>query len=162
MVDLPFGQEGGKLLPDGLDEVWWERGHGRTPSSGSLENSPHDRAACARLSSRLIVSLSAQGLSRQPVEKVVVGPVGSPEPHPNTWTSTPKHCNGGVFESLKDARNGPRGVFQQAAGFSEVRKVRWLREKAQPPMLGNSGKTGLRTRRGPDALAPGRRRRRGR
>src|SRR5215213_6798654 len=63
MVDLPFGQEGGKLLPDGLDEVWWERGHGRTPSSGSLENSPHDRAACARLSSRLIVSLSAQGLS---------------------------------------------------------------------------------------------------
>src|SRR5829696_8784369 len=64
MVDLPFGQEGGKLLPDGLDEVWWERGHGRTPSSGSLENSPHDRAACARLSSRLIVSLSAQGLRR--------------------------------------------------------------------------------------------------
>src|SRR5215213_273920 len=66
MVDLPFGQEGGKLLPDGLDEVWWERGHGRTPSSGSLENSPHDRAACARLSSRLIVSLSAQGLRAPP------------------------------------------------------------------------------------------------
>src|SRR5215213_10204739 len=66
MVDLPFGQEGGKLLADGLDEVWWERGHGRTPSSGSLENSPHDRAACARLSSRLIVSLSAQGLRAPP------------------------------------------------------------------------------------------------
>src|SRR5829696_9021951 len=59
----------------------------------------------------------------QPVEKVVVGPVSSPEPHPNTWTSTPKHCNGRVFESLKDARNGPRGVFQQAAGFSEVATV---------------------------------------
>src|SRR5829696_8920914 len=41
-------------------------GTGHTPSSGSLENSPHDRAACARLSSRLIVSLSAQGLSHHP------------------------------------------------------------------------------------------------
>jgi hypothetical protein len=35
-------------------------------------------------------------------------------------------------------------------------------EKAPPPMLGNSGKTGPRTRRGPDARASGRRRRRGR
>src|SRR5215213_10759969 len=36
MIHLPFGQQGGKLLPDGLDEVWWERGHGFSPSSGSL------------------------------------------------------------------------------------------------------------------------------
>src|SRR5215207_4924262 len=32
MVDLSFGQQGGKLLPDRLDEVWWERGHGFSPS----------------------------------------------------------------------------------------------------------------------------------
>src|SRR5215217_1723547 len=31
--------------------------------------------------------------------------------------STLKHCNGGVFESLKGARKGRRGVFQQAGVF---------------------------------------------
>src|SRR5829696_7778950 len=56
----------------------------------------------------------------QPVEKVVVGPVSSPEPHPNTWTSTPKHCNGRVFESLKEARNGPRVLFRQPASFHDA------------------------------------------
>src|SRR5215213_3642410 len=78
----------------------------------------------ADVSSRRRIHFHGFGVARQgrwiTVEKVVVGPVSSPEPHPNTWTSTPKHCNGRVFESLKDARNGPRGVFQQAAEFSEV------------------------------------------
>src|ERR687897_3135906 len=36
MIHLPFRQQGAKLLPDGLDEVWWECGHGFSPSSGSL------------------------------------------------------------------------------------------------------------------------------
>ena len=27
MIHLSFGQQGGKLLPDGFDEVWWEGGH---------------------------------------------------------------------------------------------------------------------------------------
>jgi hypothetical protein len=40
------------------------RAQAQTPSSGSLENSPNDQASCARLSSRLIASLSAQALSR--------------------------------------------------------------------------------------------------
>ena len=55
MVDLPFGQQGRKLLEDGLDEVRWKRGHRRTPSSGSLENSPDDRASCVRFPFRVIV-----------------------------------------------------------------------------------------------------------
>jgi hypothetical protein len=37
----------------------------RTPSSGSLENSPDDRASCARHSGRGIASLSAQALCRR-------------------------------------------------------------------------------------------------
>src|SRR5829696_5637115 len=75
----------------------------------------------------------------QPVEKVVVGPVSSPEPHPNTWTSTPKHCNGRVFESLKDARNGPRGVFQQAARRGEVRRIHLPRTRVNKRKEKNRG-----------------------
>src|SRR5918999_3832810 len=36
MIHLPFGQQGSKLLPDRLDDVWWQGGHGFSPSSGSL------------------------------------------------------------------------------------------------------------------------------
>src|SRR5215216_8117707 len=36
MAHFSFGQQGFKLVPDGLDEVRWERGHGHPPSSGSL------------------------------------------------------------------------------------------------------------------------------
>jgi hypothetical protein len=36
MIHLPFWKQGTELLPDGLDEVWWERGDGFSPSSGSL------------------------------------------------------------------------------------------------------------------------------
>src|SRR5215204_5369423 len=36
MSHLPFGQQGAELLPDGLDDVRWERGHKPSPSSGSL------------------------------------------------------------------------------------------------------------------------------
>jgi hypothetical protein len=60
--------------------------------------------------------------SPQPVEKLALGPADSVQPHPNTETSRPKHCNDGVFGSLKDARKGRRGVFQQAGVFSEVRR----------------------------------------
>src|SRR5215203_4137288 len=49
MARLPLRYQGRKLLPDGLDEVRWERGHGHPPSSGSLENSPDDGASRARL-----------------------------------------------------------------------------------------------------------------
>src|SRR5215208_5342002 len=76
-----------------------------------------------RLSAQPLRHVLRTSVYGQPVEKVVVGPVSSPEPHPNTWTSTPKHCNGRVFESLKDARNGPRGVFQQAGRKAEVQRI---------------------------------------
>jgi len=43
MVCLPLGQEGTKLLPDGLDDVWLDGGHGTYSfCSGSLEDSPND------------------------------------------------------------------------------------------------------------------------
>jgi hypothetical protein len=42
MIGPSLGQEGFKLLLDWLDDVWLKRGHGWTPSSGSVENSPND------------------------------------------------------------------------------------------------------------------------
>jgi hypothetical protein len=45
-----LGQQDFELLPDGLDEVRWQRGHGCTPLSGSVENSPDDRTSRARFS----------------------------------------------------------------------------------------------------------------
>lgn len=45
MVRLLFRQQGHELFPDGLGDVWWERGHEYPPSSGSLENSPDDGAS---------------------------------------------------------------------------------------------------------------------
>src|SRR5215211_270123 len=50
--------------------VGW-RAQTQTPALGSFENSPDDRAACARLSSRRIVSLSVQALS--PPQRVFCG-----------------------------------------------------------------------------------------
>jgi hypothetical protein len=44
VVRLPLRQQGRELLPDGLDDVWWQGGHGNPPS-GSLENSPDDGAS---------------------------------------------------------------------------------------------------------------------
>jgi hypothetical protein len=46
VVDLVFWEEGFELLPDGLDDVWWESGH-RMYSfrSGSVRNSPDDGAS---------------------------------------------------------------------------------------------------------------------
>ena len=49
VAHVPFGEQGGKLLPDGLDEVRWDGGHGNAPSSGSLEDSPNDGTSRARL-----------------------------------------------------------------------------------------------------------------
>src|SRR5215210_976237 len=50
MVRLSLGQEGTKLLEDGLDEVRWECGHGaRSFCSGSLEDSPNDGASVSAL-----------------------------------------------------------------------------------------------------------------
>jgi len=46
MVDLVFREEGFELLPDLLDDVWWESGHGRCSfRSGSVRNSPDDGAS---------------------------------------------------------------------------------------------------------------------
>src|SRR5215210_2343531 len=46
VVCLPGGQQSDKLVPYGLDDVWWQGGHGTCSfSSGSLEDSPHDRAS---------------------------------------------------------------------------------------------------------------------
>jgi hypothetical protein len=51
MIRFPLGQQGAKLLPDGLDDVWLDGGH-RVGSlrSGSLENSPDDGISRARFS----------------------------------------------------------------------------------------------------------------
>jgi hypothetical protein len=50
MVGLVLGQEGTELLPDGLDEVRFECGHGAYSfRSGSLENSPNDGASVPAL-----------------------------------------------------------------------------------------------------------------
>ena len=32
VIHVSFGQERGELLEDGLDDVWWECGHGHAPS----------------------------------------------------------------------------------------------------------------------------------
>ena len=50
MVGAVLGQQGRKLLPDGLDDVWWQRGHGYPLSSGSVENSADDGTSRARFS----------------------------------------------------------------------------------------------------------------
>jgi hypothetical protein len=43
MVGVVLGEQVFEPLSEnGLDEVWWQRGHGCTPSSGSVENSPDD------------------------------------------------------------------------------------------------------------------------
>lgn len=56
MARLPLRYQGRKLLADGLDEVRWERGHGYPPSSGSLENSPDDRASRVRFPLRVVIT----------------------------------------------------------------------------------------------------------
>ncbi len=50
MVSFVLGQQGFKLLEDGLDDVRWERGHGvYSFRSGSVENSPDDGASVPAL-----------------------------------------------------------------------------------------------------------------
>src|SRR5215204_4700576 len=50
MIDLPLGQEGRELLPDGLDDVWLDGGHERHSfCSGSVRNSPNDGASVPAL-----------------------------------------------------------------------------------------------------------------
>src|SRR5215204_1173308 len=63
MIATTLGQQGFELLEDGLDEVRWECGHGFSPSSGSLEDSPDDRASRVRFPSSGPSHLSAQALS---------------------------------------------------------------------------------------------------
>src|SRR5215204_6078624 len=62
MIATTLGQQGFELLEDGLDEVRWECGHGFSPSSGSLEDSPDDRASRVRFPSSGPSHLSAQAL----------------------------------------------------------------------------------------------------
>jgi hypothetical protein len=33
VVLVPFWKQGEELLPDRLDEVWWDSGHGHPPSN---------------------------------------------------------------------------------------------------------------------------------
>jgi len=50
MVGLVLGQQGLKLLADGLDEVRFECGHGANSfRSGSVENAPNDGASVPAL-----------------------------------------------------------------------------------------------------------------
>src|SRR5215204_5215179 len=63
MIATTLGQQGFELLEDGLDEVRWECGHGFSPSSGSLEDSPDDRASRVRFPSSGPSHLSAQALT---------------------------------------------------------------------------------------------------
>src|SRR5829696_7294251 len=50
VVGAMLGKEGRKLLPDGLDEVRFECGHGANSfCSGSVENSPNDGASAPAL-----------------------------------------------------------------------------------------------------------------
>src|SRR5215217_1192189 len=63
MIGTTLGQQGFELLEDGLDEVRWECGHGFSPSSGSLEDSPDDRASRVRFPSSGPSHLSAQALT---------------------------------------------------------------------------------------------------
>ena len=50
VIGLSSRQQRRELLPDGLDDVWWDRGHGRVPSLGSFDNSPDDGTSRARFS----------------------------------------------------------------------------------------------------------------
>src|SRR5215210_2232009 len=72
MIRFSLGQQGTELLPDGIDNVWLDRGHGHTPSSGSFENSPDDRVYRVRSANRGTASLLAQALygqkSRLPIK----------------------------------------------------------------------------------------------
>ena len=44
-VRISRGQQGSELLPDRLDDVSWDGGHGLAPSLGSFRHSPDDRAS---------------------------------------------------------------------------------------------------------------------
>jgi hypothetical protein len=40
MIHVAFGQQGVELLPDGLDDLWWECGHGEAPSHRRASRTP--------------------------------------------------------------------------------------------------------------------------
>jgi hypothetical protein len=42
MVHFPVGQQGGELLPDGLDDVWWHCGHGEAPPVREASATPRN------------------------------------------------------------------------------------------------------------------------
>src|SRR5215207_10914001 len=70
MVRRPsLGQEGFKLLPDGLDDVWFKRGHGACSFySGSLEDSPNDGASVPALH---VDALPIDGSSKKFAKKIL-------------------------------------------------------------------------------------------
>ncbi len=55
VVSVVVGKEGLELLPDRLDNIWWESGH-RACSfcSGSVENSPDDGATVPALHAKAL------------------------------------------------------------------------------------------------------------
>jgi hypothetical protein len=40
VIHFSFGQQRGELLEDGLDDVWWECGHGDAPSHWEASTTP--------------------------------------------------------------------------------------------------------------------------
>ena len=55
MTGLTLGQERFELSPDGLDDVWWERGHGAYSfRSGSVRNFPNDGVSVPALHSEAL------------------------------------------------------------------------------------------------------------
>jgi hypothetical protein len=60
MVHFPVGQQGGELLPDGLDDVWWHCGDGVAPSVREASVTPrNDRAIHVRLHSDTTIPIGA-------------------------------------------------------------------------------------------------------
>ncbi len=50
VIGLRSWQQCPELLPDGLDDAWWDGGHEYVPCSGSLDNSPDDGTSRAQFS----------------------------------------------------------------------------------------------------------------
>src|SRR5215217_5690544 len=130
MIGTTLGQQGFELLEDGLDEVRWECGHGFSPSSGSLEDSPDDRASRVRFPSSGPSHLSAQALSlRFNYEGFCEGLYSIAKP----FAFAQFVASGGRFDgrvALGPAGEPPSGSPRRpTAGFRRLRWHAHLRQK---------------------------------
>src|SRR5215217_5323515 len=66
VIRFSLGQQGTELLPDGLDDVWLDRGHGQTPSHREASITPrmigYTVSALQISANRRTASLLAQAL----------------------------------------------------------------------------------------------------